>query len=158
MFSTCLQLFVSRNQHLGPESLHPQKHIHYHLPKKKKVTFKKKKLQIVIKFSIHKNIYSETWLNFLHLIFFTQRNIFCVSISKNTIKFRDAWFFNFLLHLTCQKWPSLACTHPFDSTLCYVWASMKEFMTFFIIIYGQYENISINFKIVLRRYWSMWCS
>ena len=50
-----------------------------------------------------KVIYSERWFNFIHFMFFTQCKMFCISISKNTSKLRDAWFFRFLLHLTCTK-------------------------------------------------------
>ena len=113
MFSTCLQNFVAWNHHLGPQRMHPQKHIPYYLLKKSKVTVRKNETWHSNKHFQYINlIYSETWFNLLHLIFFNQSKIFCLSISKNTIKLRDSWFFSFLLHLMCQKWPSLACTHP----------------------------------------------
>ena len=44
-------------------------------------------------------------------MFFAHRKIHCVCISKYPCKLVAACFFNFLLHLTCQKRPSLACTH-----------------------------------------------
>ena len=107
MFSTCLQSFVSWKHHLGPKRMHPQKHIPYDLPKKN-VTVRKNEIWHSYKKFQYIKLYSETWFNFIHLIFFTQS----ISISKNTIKLRDGWFFSFLLHLACQKWPSLAFTHP----------------------------------------------
>ena len=112
MFSTCLQSFVSWKHRLWPQRMHPQKHIPCHLPKRKVIVRKNEIWHSYKKFQYINLIYLETWFNFLHLIFFTQSKIFCVSISKKAIKLRDCWFFNFLLHLTCQKWPSLACSHP----------------------------------------------
>ena len=128
MFSTCLQNFVSRKHHLGPQRLHPQKHIPYDLPKKKLTLRKNEIWHSYKKFQYINLIYLEMWFNFIHLIFFTQSKIFCVSISKKTIKLRDCWFFSFLLHLTCQKWPSLAYTVPKLS----VWWEISMFDTLFL--------------------------
>ena len=47
--------------------------------------------------------------NFLHFIFSTHRK---VSVSKYPCKLMDVYFFSFLLHLTCKRRPSLACTYP----------------------------------------------
>ena len=132
MFSTCLKNLVSWNHHLVPQRMHPQKHIPYYFLKKSKVTVRKNETGHSHKhFQYIKIIYLETWFNFLHLILFSQSKIFSVSISKNTINLRNAWFSSFLLHLTCQKWPSLACTHPFD------WRKGTITLVFYFNRYGR---------------------
>ena len=57
----------------------------------------------------------EVWRNMIQFHIFKliiQRKIHCVSISKYPCKLRDACFFSFKLHLTCQIKPSLACNSP----------------------------------------------
>jgi len=103
---------IAGNHHLGPQRLHPQKHIPYHLSEKEKLIVRKDEPWDSYEiFQYIKFIYSEMWFNFPHFIFFTQCKIICVSISKNPRKLRIPDF-SFLLPLTRQKWPSLAFIHP----------------------------------------------
>ena len=53
----------------------------------------------------------ERSFNFLHFLFFTDRKIHCVNVSKYPCKLMDAYFFSFVLHLRHQKRPSTSCTH-----------------------------------------------
>jgi len=57
MFFTFLQIFVARNHHLGAQRLHPQKHMPYHLPKKKKWLLEKMKLDISMEILSSYNLY-----------------------------------------------------------------------------------------------------
>jgi len=41
LFPTIVKHFIAGNHHLGPQWLHPQKHMPYHLPEKEKVTIRK---------------------------------------------------------------------------------------------------------------------
>ena len=93
-----------------------------------------------MKISVHKTYIFGNVIQFptFH-IFYSKQDILC-NYLKNPSKLRDAYFFSFLLHLTRQKWHSLACNHPItffgyikknytETKVVYEWKSYLYFVS-----------------------------